>query len=91
MKISYLSCVLLAASCFAPAGTLPKQTVGQDAKDAGQKTTSAVKKGAVKTKNGVTKGATAAGHGVKKGAHAAAAETEKGADKVKDKTTSTSK
>lgn len=55
-----------------------RQSAGQDMKDAGNKTTSAVKKG--------TKKSTKA---VKKGAHKSAAETEKGADKLKDKTSDT--
>lgn len=80
MKLRYLVLPftlvgLLSAATLAAA----PQSAGEDLKDAGKKTTSAVKKG--------TKKSTKA---VKKGANKAAEGTEKGANKVKDKTTDTS-
>lgn len=57
----------------------PGQTVGSDLKDAEQKTTGAVKKGAKKSTKAV-----------KKGTHKAAAATAKGANSVKNKTSGTS-
>jgi hypothetical protein len=54
------------------------QSAGQDMKDAGKNTTSAVKKGTTKSTKAV-----------KKGANKAADETEKGAGKAKNKTTDT--
>ncbi len=69
---------------FVLAGTMglsaaQQGSVGGDLKDAGKKTTGAVKTGARKTK-----------HGVVKGTHKAASATAKGANAVKNKTTGTS-
>jgi len=79
MKLRY-ALVALALSGLLSAGNLrpQAQSAGEDLKDAGKKTTSAVKKGTTKSTKAV-----------KKGANKAAAGTEKGADKVKDKTTDT--
>ena len=80
MNFKALSLSFLLASTLALLAAQPaQQTVGGDLKDAGKKTTSAVKTGARKTKNGI-----------KKGTHKTAAATAKGADAVKNKTTSTS-
>ena len=78
MKLRYalLPCAL--AGLLSAGNALAQQSAGQDMKDAGKNTTSAVKKG--------TKKSTKA---VKKGTNKAAGETEKGADKVKDKTSDT--
>jgi hypothetical protein len=54
------------------------QSAGQDMKDAGKKTTSAVKKGTTKSTRAV-----------KKASNKAADETEKGANKMKHKTSDT--
>lgn len=70
---------LLAGSMALSAAQPGQQTIGGDLKDAGKKTTGAVKTGARKTK-----------HGVVKGTHKTAAATAKGADAVKNKTTGTS-
>ncbi|MFL6416240.1 MAG: hypothetical protein ACJ74Y_11310 [Bryobacteraceae bacterium] len=80
MKLRYALLSLTVLGLLS-AGTLAAapQSAGQDMKDAGKKTTSAVKKGTTKS----TRAA-------KKGTHKAADETEKGVDKVKDKTTNTS-
>ena len=77
MKFKVWSSVLVLAGSLL--GAAPRQTVGDDMKDAGKKTTGAVKTGARKTKNGV-----------KKGVNKSASATEKGAKSVKHKTTGTS-
>lgn len=80
MKLRYLPISLIFIGVLPAAGLHPDpQSAGQDMKDAGNKTTSAVKKG--------TKKSTKA---VKKGANKAADETEKGANKMKHKTSDTS-
>jgi len=73
LSFALMSLLSTAGLAFAP------QSAGQD-KDAGKKTTSAVKKGTTKSTKAV-----------KKGTNKAADETEKGAGKVKDKTDTTSR
>ena len=79
MKASLVLALLLGGAIAIPA----YQDAGQDVKDAGAKTTKAVKKGAVKTKEGAEKTATATAEGTKKATGA----VKKGATKVKDKAT----
>lgn len=78
-KLWLLSLLLTGSLALTAGQTDTNKSAGQDLKDAGQNTTSAVKKGAKKT-----------GRGIKKGANKTAGAAEKGADKVKEKTTSTS-
>ena len=74
LSFALIGLLSTAGFAFAP------QSAGQDMKDAGKKTTSAVKKGTTKSTKAV-----------KKGTNKAADETEKGAGKVKDKTDTTSR
>jgi hypothetical protein len=79
MKIRYALLPFALIALLSAGNLRPEpQSAGQDLKDAGKKTTSAVKKGTTKSTKAV-----------KKGTHKGAAETEKGADKLKDKTTDT--
>ena len=78
MRTKVISLVFLMVGSLTLAAR-PVQTVGSDLKDAGQKTTGAVKTGATKSTKAV-----------KKGTHRAAAATAKGANSVKNKTTGTS-
>ena len=79
MKLRCLVVPFALVGLLSTAGlSLAQQSAGQDMKDAGKNTTSAVKKGA-----------TTSTKAVKKGTHKAAKETEKGADKVGDKTKDT--
>jgi hypothetical protein len=80
MKLRYLFLSSALMASLSGSGLLANpQSAGQDLKDAGKKTTSAVKKGTTKSTRAV-----------KKGTNKAAEKTEKGADKVKDKTDTTS-
>ncbi len=80
MKLRYALLPLALAGLLSAGNFRPEpQSAGQDMKDAGKKTTSAVKKGTTKSTKAV-----------KKGTNKAAAETEKGAGKMKDKTDTTS-
>jgi hypothetical protein len=79
MKLHYLVVPFALAGLLSAAGLSPaQQSAGQDLKDAGKNTTSAVKKGTTKSTKAVKKG-------TNKAAHA----TEKGAGKVTDKTSDT--
>lgn len=79
MKLHYALLPFALAGLLSAGNFLPSpQSAGQDMKDAGQKTTSAVKKGTKKTTKAV-----------KKGANKTAEKTEQGADKMKDKTSDT--
>jgi hypothetical protein len=90
MKVLYALLPFALAGMLSAATLVPEpQSAGQDLKDAGKKTTSAVKKGTTKSTSAVKDGTTKSTKAVKKGAHKAAEGTEKGADKVKDKTTDT--
>ncbi len=79
MKLHYLIVPFAFVGLLSAAGLSPEQqSAGQDLKDAGKNTTSAVKKGTTKSTKAV-----------KKGTHKAAHATEKGAGKVTDKTSDT--
>jgi len=78
MKLHYLVVPFAFMGLLSAAGLSQEQSAGQDLKDAGKNTTSAVKKGTTKSTKAV-----------KKGTHKAAKETEKGVGKVTDKTSDT--